>query len=202
MDTDSQSGTSLTLLGKLRHAPADEEAWGRFVAHYGPKIHGWCRRWRLQEADAQDVTQDVLLKLAARMRQFVYDRGGSFRAWLKVLTAHACSDFVEARKRRERAAGDSDVLEMLDNVEARDDLVKRLEEAFDEELLREATTRVQSRVLPHTWEAFRLTAVEGLSGADAAARLQLTVARVYVAKSDVQRMLREEIRRLEEPEAD
>jgi RNA polymerase sigma-70 factor (ECF subfamily) len=61
---------------------------------------------------------------------------------------------------------------------------------------------VQARVAPHTWEAFRLTTQEGLSGADAAARLQLTVARVYVAKSDVQRMLREEICRLEGPQQD
>ena len=55
----------------------------------GPLIHRWCRRWRLQEADAQDVAQDVLLKLHGRMATFNYDPSGSFRAWLKTLAHHA-----------------------------------------------------------------------------------------------------------------
>jgi len=44
-----------------------------FVEHYGSKIYEWCRRWNLQEADAQDVTQNVLLKLAEKMRDFEYE---------------------------------------------------------------------------------------------------------------------------------
>jgi RNA polymerase sigma-70 factor (ECF subfamily) len=59
--------------------------------------------------------------------------------------------------------------------------------------------RVQGRVEPHTWEAFRLTALEGLSGAEAAGRLRLKVATVYKAKSKVQQMLQEEVARLEGP---
>ena len=91
------------------------------------------------------------------------------------------------------------MLELLDAVEAGDDLVRRLDEQFDQELLAEAQARVQGRVEAHTWEAFRLTAMDGLSGADAAARLGLTVAGVYKAKSRVQQMLREEVARLEQP---
>ena len=50
-----------------------------FMARYGPKIHAWCRRWGLQEADAQDVTQMVLLRLSVKVREFVYDPSRSFR---------------------------------------------------------------------------------------------------------------------------
>jgi predicted DNA-binding protein (UPF0251 family) len=60
--------------------------------------------------------------------------------------------------------------------------------------------RVQLRVQPHTWEAFRLTAQEGLSGAEAAGRLGIKVATVFVARNKVQNMLRDEVRRLEGPE--
>jgi hypothetical protein len=45
-----------------------------------------------------------------------------------------------------------------------------------------------------------LTALEGKSGADAAALLQMQVGTVFKAKSKVQRMLREEIERLESEE--
>jgi RNA polymerase sigma-70 factor (ECF subfamily) len=47
------------------------------------------------------------------------------------------------------------------------------------------------------WDAFRLTALEGLSGADAAARLGMLVVTVYSAKSKVQKLVRDEIRRLD-----
>ena len=56
--------TSLTLLDRLRRDPKDQAAWSEFVARYGPRILQWCRGWGLQESDAQDVTQDVLLKLS------------------------------------------------------------------------------------------------------------------------------------------
>src|SRR4051794_24440998 len=183
------SGTRVSLLGRLRRDPTNQAAWDAFVEHYGPKIYAWCRRWNLQEADAQDVTQNVLLKLAAKMRDFQYDPSRSFRAWLKTVTHHAFSDFQQARKRPGLGSGDSQVGRLLDNVTAREDLVRRLEEEFDRELLNEAMARTRLRVAPQTWEAFRLTALEGLSGAEASAQIPMSVAQVFIAKRRVQKMI-------------
>jgi RNA polymerase sigma-70 factor (ECF subfamily) len=191
------SGTRITLLGRLRRDPTDQAVWAEFVEHYGGKIYGWCRKWNLQEADAQDVTQNVLLKLADKMRNFSYDPSRSFRAWLKTLTHHAWSDYLEGRGRPGQGSGDSRVGSLLAGVEARDDLVKHLEEEFDRELLQEAMARVRLRVAPQTWEAFRLTALEGLSGVEAAGRIPMQVAQVFVAKRRVQKMLQQEVARLE-----
>ncbi len=58
----------------------------------------------------------------------------------------------------------------------------RLEAAFDLERLEMAEAGVRSQVEPHTREAFRLTALEDLSGADAAARLGTRVVTVFKAK--------------------
>ena len=66
-------------------------------------------------------------------------------------------------------------------------------------MLAEAQARVRQRVEPHTWEAFRLTALDGLSGAEAAGRLGLKVATVYKAKSKVQQMLHEEFSQPDQP---
>src|SRR4051812_26981460 len=93
MAEDADDRTSASLLLRLRTAPDDQALWGEFVDRYGPLIYGWCRRWKLQESDAEDVTQDVLLRLATRMREFRYDPSRSFRGWLKTLTRHAWSDF-------------------------------------------------------------------------------------------------------------
>jgi RNA polymerase sigma-70 factor (ECF subfamily) len=187
--------THSSLLARLRQEPADQSAWGDFTARYGPRLLAWCRHWGLQQADAEDVTQMVLVRLAAKMRGFTYDPGRSFRGWLKTLARHAWSDFV-ADRRRTPDAGPA-AWEALLTVPAGDDLQERLREAFELDLLEAAAERVRARVTPQTWEAFRLTALEGLSGAEAASQLEMQVAAVFKAKSNVQRMLREEIQALE-----
>jgi RNA polymerase sigma factor (sigma-70 family) len=202
MKEPSPSGTRASLLGRLRQNPEDASAWNEFVGRYGPSIENWCRRWHLQEADVQDVTQTVLVRLAVKMRSFVYDPERSFRAWLKTLTRHALLDLAETRQRAEQGSGDSRVLDVLQSAQARDDLDSRLAEAFDLELLELATARVRERVTPETWEAFQLTTVGGLSGAEAAARLNMRVASVFKAKSNVLKKLQEEIGRLEAPNRD
>src|SRR5262249_36894701 len=152
--------------------------------------------WELQEADAEDVTQDVLLRLAEKMRTFVYDpSSGSFRGWLKTLAHHAWHDFIKKRQQAGAGSGDSAVLEKLDAVEARADLLERLDEQFDRELLEEAQARVRLRVSPHIWEAFRLLASEGWTGARAGEHLGMNVSAVFVARSKVQRMLQEELQK-------
>src|SRR5262249_38603003 len=158
-----------SLVGRLGQVPADQAAWDQFVDRYAPRIYGWCRHWGLPEADAEDVTQDVLLRLAQKMRDLRYDPSRRFRSWLKTLTRHAWSDFVPRRGKPGRGSGDSAALDGLNSVRARKDLLERLDEEFDRELLDEATTRVRLRVEPRTWDAFRLMALEGRPAAEAAA---------------------------------
>jgi RNA polymerase sigma-70 factor (ECF subfamily) len=193
------SQTSPTLLGRLRQAPADEPAWQAFVERYGPKIYGWCRQWGLPDLDAEDVTQNVLVILARHLRTFQYDPQRRFRAWLRTVTRHALSDFLAERTRPDRGSGDSEVLGVLKGIAAREDLLVRLEEQFDQELMEEAMARVRLRVEPHNWEAFRLTAWEGLSAEAVAQQLGLRITAVFKAKSRILQLLREEIAKLEPP---
>jgi RNA polymerase sigma factor (sigma-70 family) len=196
-DDPSNQSTSATMLERVRSAPTDQAAWSEFVDRYGRKIYGWCRQWGLQEADAEDVTQDVLMRLASRMRGFAYDPSRSFRGWLRTLTHHAWSDFLQNRKLPGRGSNDRQVTQALEQIEARDDLTRRLDQEFTRALFEEASARVRLRVQQHTWEAFRLTAVEGKSGAEVAALLGIQVATVFVARSKVQKMLQDEVRKLE-----
>ena len=189
--------TRVTLLTQLRQDPSDQAAWDEFVELYGRHIYRWCRQWKLQDADAEDVTQDILMKLARNLRVFAYDPSLSFRGWLKTVAHHAWRDFEDSRRQARPAAGDRQGQNPILTLEAREDLVQKLEKAFDLELLEAAKVRVRLRVAPHTWEAFRLMALEGLPVAEVAARVHLQVAMVYVAKSKVQKMLQEEIHKLE-----
>jgi RNA polymerase sigma-70 factor (ECF subfamily) len=192
---------SLVLLLRLQRDATNQQVWAAFVEHYRPKLYGWCLGWGLQDADAQDVTQNVMMRLVEKVRDFGYDPRGCFLAWLKTLARHAVSDLCQAGRRAGRGSGGGLAGWLLESVAAREDQVQRRDEEFDRELLEEAMLRIRLRVAPQTWQAFRLTALEGLSGAEAAARIPMHVAQVFVAKLRVHRMLRDEVARIGEDRA-
>src|SRR5438874_13609095 len=98
--------TSVTLLGKLQEQPANGTAWQEFTDRYRPRIYAHCLTFGLQRADADDVTQNVLLRLVAKLPEFHYDPSQSFRAWLRTVTRHILSDYLSER-RRLQGSGDS-----------------------------------------------------------------------------------------------
>jgi RNA polymerase sigma factor (sigma-70 family) len=191
----ARSETSVTLLARVALLPPEPDAWNEFVDRYGPRIVKWSRAWGLQPADIDDVTQSVLATLLVRLRRFAYDPSRSFRAFLRKVTNDTVCDVISARG---RVAGASATLQALAGREARADLARGLEEEFDLELLEKATWVVRGQVEPRTWEAYRLTAEEGLSGIEAATRLGMGAGAVYQAKSAVLRRLQEEVRDLED----
>jgi RNA polymerase sigma-70 factor (ECF subfamily) len=198
MNDTPWSLTGSTLHTLLRD-PAAPPAWEAFVERYAPRIYGWCRRWGLQESDAEDVTQTVLLKLVRRLRTFRYDPGkGSFRAWLMTVTRSAWTDFLAERRRPGAAGtGDSSVLELLQTVDAGDDLARSLEDEYERELFEEAKARVQLRVEARDWKVFSALALEGRSGKEVAAELGMTVTATRQVKYRVQQKLTQEVGRLE-----
>ena len=187
-----QKDTPLTLLERVQRFPADLEAWDEFARRYQPMIRAWCLKWGLQSSDADDVAQDVLVNLLTAMRTFRYDPARSFHAWLKTVTHHTLSHF-STQRRREPGQKVADVL-IADLVDARDEFQRGLESLFDRDLFQIAMRRVAKRVKPVTWDAFRLTALDGLTGQDAARRLGIPVAHVFVARNRVQKLLQKEIR--------
>jgi RNA polymerase sigma-70 factor (ECF subfamily) len=157
----------------------------------------WCRQWRLQTADAEDVTQEVLHRLARYLHGFRYDPArGHFRGWLKTVARNAWNDLRESRRRAGWGSGDPHIHRLLEDQEARDGLAETLDEEFAREVYAEAKARVQLRVSRTSWQAFELLAKEGWSGARVAMHLHLSVAAVYMAKKRVQRMLTEEVHKL------
>lgn len=189
--------TSPTLLGQLRRGPTNEPAWRKFVDLYGSSIASWCRTWGLQEADVEDVTQATLLRLVKVMQSFEYDSTKLFRGWLKTVTYHVWQDLVRTHRRLPPGSPGPGA-DAFESVAARDELAQAIEAAYDRELFELATARVRLRVQPSTWEAFRLTALDGVSAVDAAQRLNMRLTTVYKARNNVQKMLREEVRYLED----
>ncbi|MCU0714438.1 MAG: sigma-70 family RNA polymerase sigma factor [Pirellula sp.] len=55
--------TSLSLLDRLRTSP-ENEGWNRLADLYAPLIRVWLRRYDVQNSDAQDLIQEVLLSVS------------------------------------------------------------------------------------------------------------------------------------------
>ena len=200
MAVSDLSATNLSLLARLRQQPTDQRSWDEFVERYGRRIHLWCRKWGLAEADAQDVTQNVLLALAKQMQTFEYQAGGRFRSWLKTVAYRAWRRYAEGRARA--AFNNIADLDRLLQDAAEKDFVTQLEDECNRELLELAIERVKPRIKKTTWEAFRLTTYDQLSAAEAAARLSVSEGVVYVARFRVQKMLLEVVNRLDDLNAD
>jgi len=187
------SDTRASLLVRVRN-PHDAQAWAQFVDLYGPLIYGVSRRRGLQDADAADVTQDVLRSVARAVQKLDYQPGGSFRGWLYTVTRNRLNDWHAAQQRREHGSGDTEVQRLLEAqpVPEADDW----EQEYQRRVFAWAAEQVRGEFAENTWRAFWLTAVEGKPGAEVSETLGLSLGAVYVARSRVLARLKEAVRPL------
>ncbi len=198
---NSDSSTSVSLLGRIQQNCRDDGAWQEFVARYGKRIFQWCENRGLAPNDAEDVTQEVLVRMCKYLRDFKYDQRLTFTGYLRRATENAVADFFSRNNGNEKAEGGSSAVSWLNTVEARDDLNARLQEAFDLELLERAMSHIQRRVNNQRWEAWYQTMMQLRDNQTVAAELGMSVASLYAAKHHVGKLLQEEIKRLENPES-
>src|SRR5262249_30050984 len=104
--------TSTGLVNGVRGR--DPEAWRRLAHIYGPLVYQWCRWQGLQTSDAEDVTQDVFLTVAVKVRSFRRERpGDAFRGWLGAITRHKLGHWIRRQRSRDQAAGGTDARRLL-----------------------------------------------------------------------------------------
>ncbi len=188
--------TRFTLLARLRDI-GDAEAWAEFVELYAPLLYRLARRHGLQDADAADLTQDVLRAVVNALPKLAYDpKRGSFRGWLFTVARNQVRKFANARKRQPRGSGSAEAEELLRRQPAPEDEAD-WEREYRTRLFEWAAERVRDRFRPATWQAFWLTFVEGQDPRQVGEALGLSVGAVYIARNRVLARIREQVRRHE-----
>jgi RNA polymerase sigma factor (sigma-70 family) len=191
---DESTSTRPSLLIRLRDS-GDERAWSEFMEIYGPLVYRLAKRRGLQEADAQDLAQDVFRAVARAIERYDPDPArGSFRGWLSRIANNLIINCLSAQRRHPRGTGDTGMQRMMED---RPDTSREESALFEVEyrrrLLTWAAARVRGAFSQATWEAFWQTAVEGRPPREVAEALGVSIGTVYQYKSRVVIRIRREI---------
>ncbi len=194
--------TRPSLLLRLRDA-RDQQAWMTFLEIYQPLIYRLVRQKRVQDADAREVTQEVLLAVAGAIDQWdANPQRGTFRGWLATITRNFVVNFLIRQSRHPRGSGDTDVRRGLEELPAGDcdeSVLFDLEEK--RQIFRWAADRIRHEFRETHWQAFWRTAVEGHNATVVAGELGISTGLVYVSRNRIMKRLRDQVERFRNHEA-
>jgi RNA polymerase sigma-70 factor (ECF subfamily) len=190
--------TRESLLVRLKD-PDDRDAWDQFAQLYRGVIYRLARGRGLQDADAQDLVQQVLMAVAAAIPR--WRRSGTevrFRHWLRRVSKNAILNAL-SRRPRDAGGGGTTLTNLLREYPDPDGA---LEEAIDwehrREVYRRAASIVRGEVSQESWQVFAMTVIDGQSAGLVAQQLNKSVGAVYVARCRTIARLREVAREIEE----
>lgn len=200
LSVDDSPLTRASLLVQLRDG-ANHGAWREFMQLYGPVIYGFARKRGLQDADAADLMQDVMRSVTGAIGRLDYDRNqGSFRGWLFTITRNKIFNFLSARRIRPQGSSDTTTNQLLETQSDTTDSSADWDLEYQRRLATLAMDRIRSEFQDSTWQAFQLTAVEGIAASTAAQQTGLSTGAIYVAKSRVLARLKTEVETLRRQE--
>lgn len=194
--------TRASLMIRLRDA-GDQFAWSQFVAIYEPFILKVMRRRGLQDADARDATQLVIVTVMTAVENWQSDgRPASFRRWLFSIARNLSLRFIQSenvmRGPSRQGEGGSEMLDLLNSLPAPEPkTIHQFDEDYRDSVFQWAAEQVRTEYRDAVWQSFWRTCVLHESIADVARDLGMSTGYVYVARSRIITRLRQIIEEFE-----
>jgi RNA polymerase sigma factor (sigma-70 family) len=180
--------TRKTLLERVKD-PGDDRSWSEFVEIYAPLVFRFARGRGAADADAEDVSQEVMRVAARVMPRFDYDPGrGSFRAWLFTVSRRQLMRHFRREVRMGRVE--------LPEGDGEEGFRAAWDAEWRQHLLDRAVRRVKGQVGEGQWEAFWRTAVMEEDPAVVGRDLGMSREAVYMARSRISGRMREVLKDL------
>lgn len=186
-----------SLLIRIRNEQ-DRDAWSEFVGIYRPLLYRIARQRGLQDADARDVAQRVLLTVTDRIGEWELGQAtGSFRKWLNRTTTNAAIDAIRKSCRHAMHNGSVHCHLLKSHSVERDLQQEDIEAEYRRSVFRWAARRIKGEFQDAPWQAFWLTTVGDQTAAAAATQLGQSTGAVYTARSRIMRRLKEVVENYE-----
>lgn len=191
--------TQPSLLVRIRDV-TDDRAWHEFVEIYTPMIYRFLRKRGLQDADAGDLTQEVLRAVAGSIERLDYNpERGTFRGWLLTITRNKLYDFLSAQSGQPHGSGDTGLQQVLNAVPEHNGAdSSEWDHEYALRVFQYTAELIRNSFEESTWRAFWETCVDGREIRDVATSLQISVGAVYIARSRVLARLKQEVERISE----
>jgi len=184
--------TSASLILRLQSSD-DSGCWSEFVSLYQATIYQTARRTGLSHADADEVTQEVLLRVLQSIERWDPDRRrGSFRGWLYRIARNLSIDYLRKSSRQPVSGNSTGMMANLSGEKSDGDR-HEFDRQLERQVFRKAADRVTHGFSETTWQAFWRTAVEGRSPQQVARELNVSRGAVYIARSRVMARLKREV---------
>jgi len=197
--------TRISLILRLAHS-SDVHAWQEFADIYAPALHALALRKRLQPADAEDVTQEILFAVARAVERFQPNESRArFRTWLRRIARNLIADFCSGRARRPVSQAISDSwlqAACAGQLTTEYELDEDFHEEYRKALYHLAASRIRERVADKTWLAFERTSIHAQPAETVAAELGISLGSLYVSRCRILKMLRTEVGTLQESDRD
>lgn len=189
--------TTNTLLLEGLADPENDAIWREFHGRYQPVLVAFARRFGLTDDQAEDATQEALLRFVEEYRAGRYERSrGRLRSWIFAIARARILDSKRERGRNDAWRGES----ALANVPGDDELESAWEDEWRRAILRQGIheLRTGTNTDPKTIRTFELLALEERAPQEVAELMGSTVNAVYVAKHRALDRLRVILTRLTE----
>lgn len=174
----------------------DVQAWTEFTEVYQPLVYRLARRMGMQDADAGEATQEVMLHLAEVVGRWQPDRNrGTFRGWLHRVARNVMVRFLQKRSQQPLASGGSGYLALIQHMAAPSQESTMFDDEFRRQVFAWATQQVKGEFEPSTWRAFWDTFVLRQAVVEVADTLHLSKGAVYVARCRVLKRLRQTVQK-------
>lgn len=186
--------TRNSLIARLSDI-SDHEAWREFASLYEPFIYRQGRRFGLQDADARELVQEVLIAVSKAVRNFeVSPERGRFSTWLYAVGRNVCLRYLSRLREQELSGHDTKVTALLDAIPSSDGQESdELSLELQRHIFVAMSQQTRAEFHPNTWAAFWQTAVENYSIQSVAEGLKMSIGAVYVARSRVMARLKERV---------
>ena len=185
------SGTRATLLNQLRDG-SDPLAWNEFFQRYWPMIYAFARRRGCSEHTAEEIVQEVLLRVFRNRDVFQYDPAqGRFRDWLGTLVRNQVAEYFRRPAQRIKPRGGSASGSDCQPSAPTPTPEETWENIFESSLLLTLLDVVRCEMNPRDYLAFELFSLQQMKAAEVARVTGMTRNVVYKTHRKVLKRLRQ-----------